>query len=302
MSTPAISLNDGTSIPWLAFGSGTAFFGKDASKPVTDAIRAGFRHIDAAQMYKNEEYVGAGIAAAGVPRAELYITTKLNKVPEGQTVRDLLVDSLRKLRTDYVDLFLIHMPTLHEDLKATWREMEGVQREGLARSIGVSNFSLRYLREVLEVATITPAVNQIEYHPYVSRAGASLIATHKEHNITTSSFGGLTPLIRATGGPLDAVLTKIAARVAQGSGKAVTEGQVLQLWLRKKGIVCVTTTSKLERLQEYLAVRALPDISDEEVAEIDEVGSTQHHRAFVSFPIALCRVHTDYTVTCRPNG
>lgn len=164
MSTPTILLNDGTRIPWLAYGSGTAFFDKDASKPVTDAIKAGVRHIDAAQMYKNEEHVGAGIAAAGVPRSELYITTKLTKLPDGKTVRDTLVESLKKLRVDYVDLFLIHMPNYHEDLKATWKEMEGVQREGLTRTIGVSNFLPKHIAEVLEVATIPLSVNQVSHN------------------------------------------------------------------------------------------------------------------------------------------
>ena len=161
MATLPISLNDGTNIPWLAFGSGTALYGQDASTQVENAIKAGFRHIDTAQMYSNEDSVGAGIAAAGVPRSELYITTKLHKLPAGQTVRDTLVSSLRKLRTDHVDLFLIHMPNDHEDLKQTWKEMEAVQQEGLAKTIGVSNFQPNHLDVVLEVAKIIPAVNQV---------------------------------------------------------------------------------------------------------------------------------------------
>lgn len=280
MSTPTFPLNDGRSVPSIAYGSGTALYNKDASKPVTDAIHAGFRHIDTAQMYRNEEHVGAGIAAAGVPRAELFITTKLDKVPSDQTVRDTLLESLRKLRVEYVDLFLIHMPHAHADLKATWREMEAVQREGLARSIGVSNFQPKHLEEVLSVATIPPAVNQIEYHPYVFKASAAQLEIHAKHNIVTESYGGLTPITRAKGGPLDPILAKIAKRVSQAAGKTVTEGQVLQLWLRQKGVVCVTTTSKVERMQEYLAVGSLPNLNDEEIAEIDQVGSTHHHRAF----------------------
>ena len=163
MATPTIPLNDGTSIPWLAFGSGTALYNKDASDAVAAAIRAGFRHIDAAQMYANEEHVGAGIAAAGVPRAELYITTKLHVLPPGKSVRDTLVASLAKLRVAAVDLFLIHMPRAHPDLRATWREVEALQREGLAKTIGVSNFQPEHLAQILEVATIPPAVNQVRF-------------------------------------------------------------------------------------------------------------------------------------------
>lgn len=163
MATLPIPLNNGTTIPWLAYGSGTALYNQDASKYVTAAIKAGFRHIDTAQMYANEEYVGAGIAAAGVPRSELYITTKLNTVPAGKTVRDTLVESLKKLQVDHVDLFLIHMPNDHPDLKARWKEMEAVQKEGLTKTIGVSNFLPKHLKQILEVATIPPAVNQVRH-------------------------------------------------------------------------------------------------------------------------------------------
>ncbi|GJE90727.1 aldo/keto reductase [Phanerochaete sordida] len=274
MSIPSFPLNDGRSIPALAFGSGTALYNKDASKPVAAAIRAGFRHIDAAQVYANEQHVGAGIAAAGVPRAELFVTTKLDRLPAGQTVRDTLLASNAKLGVEHVDLFLIHMPNAHPDLAATWREMEAVQREGLARTIGVSNFLPKHLEQVLAVATIKPAVNQIEYHPYVFKASAAQLEIHKQHGIVTESYGGLVPLTRGKGGPLDPVITKIA------SARSITEGQVLQLWLRKKGVVVVTTTTKQERLEEYLAVGTLPDLSDEEVEEIERVGSSHHHRAF----------------------
>ena len=162
MATPTIPLNDGTTIPWLAFGSGTALYNKDASDAVAAAIRAGFRHIDAAQMYANEEHVGAGIAAAGVPRATLFVTTKLGKLPDGQTVRDTLLASLRKLRLDYVDLFLIHMPIQHAGrLPQVWREFEALQKEGLAKSIGVSNFRVKDFEQLMEGATVTPADQMI---------------------------------------------------------------------------------------------------------------------------------------------
>ncbi|KAF7800274.1 hypothetical protein EIP86_011521 [Pleurotus ostreatoroseus] len=285
MATLPIKLNDGTTIPWLAFGSGTALYQKDAAQSTTAAILAGFRHLDAAQVYRNEESVGAGIAASKVPRSELYITTKLSSVPAGKTVRDTLVESLAKLRTDYVDLFLVHTPTQHTDLKAVWREMEAVQAEGLARTIGVSNFLVKHLEQVVEGARIVPAVNQIEYHPYVHKATRAQLEYHAKHGIVATSYGGLSPVARFAGGPIDPVLKKIATRIRTSGavGKDVTEGQVLQLWLRKKGIPCITTTSKAERLQEYLAVGGLPDLTDEEVQEIDEVGSTVHHRAFAKW-------------------
>ncbi|THG98638.1 hypothetical protein EW026_g3598 [Hermanssonia centrifuga] len=283
MATPSIQLNDGTSIPWLAFGSGTALYSKDATKQITDAIKAGFRHIDAAQAYSNEETVGDGIVQSGVPRSELYITTKLGKVPDGKTVKDTLQESLKKLQTDYVDLFLIHTPVQHADLKSTWKELEELKAEGLTRSIGVSNFLPKHFDIILEGATVVPAVNQIEYHPYVFKASQPQIDLHKQHKIVATSYGGLTPITRFPGGPIDPALDKAAKRLAEGSGKSVTQGQVLQLWLRKKDIPCITVTSKAERLKEYLSVAELPELTEEEERAIDESGSTAHHRVFSSW-------------------
>ena len=161
MSSATTTLNDGTVIPTLAFGSGTALWMQDASTQVKDAIQAGFRHIDTAQMYKNEDSVGRAIAESGVPRSELFITTKLEGVPEGKTVKDSLRNSLKLLQLDYVDLFLIHMPVDHPDLKKTWKEMEECKAEGLAKSIGVSNFQPKHLEVILSEAKVIPSINQV---------------------------------------------------------------------------------------------------------------------------------------------
>ena len=161
MSPPSITLADGTVVPWLAFGSGTSLWQQDASAQVANAIKAGFTHIDTAQMYANEDSVGAGIAASGVPRSSLYITTKLDRLPAGTTVRDALVESLKMLRVDYVDQFLVHMPVDHPDLKQTWKDMEAVHAEGLAKAIGVSNFQPKHLDVILDGAKVIPAVNQV---------------------------------------------------------------------------------------------------------------------------------------------
>lgn len=165
MALPTIRLNDGMSMPWLAFGSGSKLRGTDASKQITDAIKAGFRHIDTAQMYGNEESVGQGIIDSGIPRKELYVTTKLDKPLPGLSVKSTLKTSLAKLQTDYVDLFLIHVPIVHSDLKAVWKEMEACKAEGLARSIGVSNFLPEHFDQILEDARVLPAVNQVRSYP-----------------------------------------------------------------------------------------------------------------------------------------
>lgn len=165
MANTPIQLNDNTTIPLLAFGTGTALYQKDAQEMVTAAINAGFTHLDGAQLYKNEHSLGAGIAAAGKPREQLFVTTKLAKPAEGRTVRDTLVESLAKLQLNYVDLFLIHTPVQYIDqpglLKAVWKEMEVLKKEGLARSVGVSNFRPAQLREILDGAELPPSVNQV---------------------------------------------------------------------------------------------------------------------------------------------
>lgn len=285
MSALTITLNDGNKIPWLGFGTGTALFGKDAENAVQAAIANGFVHLDGAQAYNNEESLGAGIVAAGKARSSLFVTTKLDKVPQGQTVRDTLVTSLKKLQLDYVDLFLIHSPKNHPagTLSSVWKEVEALQKEGLAKSIGVSNFRVQDLEEILPNASVIPAVNQIEYHPYVFKADQPAVDLLKKHNILPTSYGGLGPIVRFKGGPLDSVLPSIAKRVSKAAGKPVTEGQVLQLWLKAKGIPAITTTSKEERIKEYLATETLPALTADEVKTIDETGSKVHHRAFAKF-------------------
>jgi diketogulonate reductase-like aldo/keto reductase len=168
MANIPVKLNDNTTIPLLGFGTGTAHFNKDAQELVTAAIKAGFTHLDGAQAYKNEESLGAGIVAAGKPREQLFITTKLFRPPDGKTVRDTLVESLAQLQLDYVDLFLVHTPVqFYKEpgaLKAVWKDMEGVKKEGLTRSIGVSNFLVAQLREIIDGAEILPSINQVLYH------------------------------------------------------------------------------------------------------------------------------------------
>ncbi|THH17240.1 hypothetical protein EW146_g3539 [Bondarzewia mesenterica] len=283
MANTPIKLNDGNTIPWLGFGTGTALYRKDATDMVAAAIKAGFTHLDGAQVYDNEDSLGAGIIASRKPRSELFVTTKLYKLDAGTTVRESLQGSLKTLKLDYVDLFLIHIPSMFKEpgqLKSIWKQFEEVKKEGLAKSIGVSNFEVKDLEEILDGATIVPAVNQLEYHPYVFKASIPLLEFHKKHGIVTESYGGQSPVFRSKGGPVDPVLISIAERLSKTTGKTVQEGHVLMLWQRYKGIVFVTTTSKEARLKEYLDAAALPDLTTEEVAAIDEAGSELHKRHF----------------------
>ncbi|OSD04729.1 Aldo/keto reductase [Trametes coccinea BRFM310] len=293
MSPLMIQLNDCREIPWLGFGTGTRLLRQDASALVANAIAHGIVHLDTAQLYENEESLGAGIALSGAPREKLFVTTKVADLPEGKTVRESFMESLARLQLDYVDLFLIHTPnrSLKGRLQEAWKELEQLQKEGLAKSIGVSNFRIQDLQEVLEVASVVPAVNQvggeglsssIEYHPYVYKATKPVLEFMKKHNILPTSYGGLIPITLQKGGPVDPVLVSIRERLEKETGQQVTEGQVLGLWLRKQGIPQITTSSKLERVKEYIATESLPDLTSEEMDKIYAEGSKHHFRRYVS--------------------
>ena len=159
-----LTLNDGNRIPWLALGTGTALFSKDVSNIIRASITHGFTHIDTAQAYQNEQSVGEGLKASGARREDIYVTTKLGRLnlDGGETVEDTLRRSLAKLGLEYVDLFLVHAPNNHTGrLKEVWKGMVEVKRKGLAKSIGVSNFGVKHLKEILEDGVEPPAVNQV---------------------------------------------------------------------------------------------------------------------------------------------
>ncbi|KAH8989171.1 Aldo/keto reductase [Lactarius hatsudake] len=286
MANTRVKLNDNTTIPLLAFGTGTAHFGKGAENMVTAAVNAGFTHFDGAQIYRNEESLGAGIAAAGKPREQLFVTTKLNKPAEGKTVRETLVESLAKLQLEYVDLFLIHIPLHFPEpgrLKEVWKEMEALKKEGLARSVGVSNFRTPQLREILDGAEFPPSVNQmdanhdhlcqVEFHPYVYKELLPTLELQKQYGIVIESYGGLSPIFRFKGGPLDPVLESIAKRLSAETGKSFSEAQ--------GAFSVAATTSKESRLPEYLGTFDAPKLTDDDIASIDEAGAKEHHRYFV---------------------
>jgi len=225
------------------------------------------------------------MTSSPIPRSKIFITTKLAYLPEdeGRSIRDCLVASLKKMNLEYVDLFLIHSPFFlgHNSITEAWKQIEDIQKEGLAKSIGVSNFRVKDLETLLATATVVPAVNQIEYHAFTAKSAEPIVAFHKKHGIVTETYGGLMSL-RRKGSPVDEVVTKVQQRLIETSGnKSISEGQVLLKWLQFKGFVAITTSSKKERLLEYLATPSLPDLTAEEVAEIDAAGfSGEHYRHY----------------------
>lgn len=164
MPLKSFSLLDGTSIPWVGFGTGTALYKQDCTESVLRAIKAGFTHLDGAQMYDNEQSLGDAITQSGVPREQFFVTTKLDKLQPGESVEDSLRASLEKLKLSYVNLFLIHVPGVFASreggIKGVWREFVDVKAKGLVRSIGVSNFSKSQLEEIIGLGLEKPVVNQ----------------------------------------------------------------------------------------------------------------------------------------------
>jgi len=263
-----LTLNDGNKIPQIGFGTGSALYGKDAADAVEQALEGGFNHIDTAQVYHNEESVGLALKESGISRSEVFITTKY----AGGDIRGELEKSLSKLGVTYVDLYLIHFPSsIAKDFAGSWEEFEKIKKDGLAKSIGVSNFTVDDLKKLLETANIVPAVNQIRYSPYTHAEHASLLRFAAEKGIIIEAYGSLAPITTKPGGPVDAPVAKIAKRLG------ATPAQVIFSWVKAKGAVIVTTTSRKERLQEYLDVGDLSSLTQEEVEAIDAAGSETWH-------------------------
>ncbi|SPO05735.1 related to aldo-keto reductase YPR1 [Cephalotrichum gorgonifer] len=283
---PSFKLNDGNSIPALAFGLGTSRKNdSDASliELTKNAIETGFLHLDGAQMYDNEEELGAAIRASNVPRSSLFVTTKHSyhyKLPAPES----LAESLSKLGLDYVDLFLIHHPftsppgtTPDPDVEAaslrrTWAHLEDLAAAGKARSIGVSNFRKDHLEIILREARVVPAVNQIEFHPYLQHG--DLLDFHRKHGIVTAAYGPLVPLTRSVDGPVVPLWKSLAEKYG------VTESEVGLRWALDQGVVAVTTSSKHERLRGYIERLSTFSLAEAEVREISEAGKQKHYRAF----------------------
>lgn len=187
MSVPVVTLNNGVAIPQFGFGV-FQIETADTVQAVRTAFDAGYRHIDTAQMYGNEAEVGTAIAESGVPRDEIFVTTKLDNDKHGRDAAVTALDeSLRKLGLDHVDLFLIHWPRPSEDrFVETWRAFEQLATAGKARAIGVSNFTVEYLDRLAEETDVVPAVNQIELHPRFPQQ--ELRAYHQAHGIATEAW------------------------------------------------------------------------------------------------------------------
>jgi 2,5-diketo-D-gluconate reductase A len=242
MSTvPTITLNDGREIPQLGFGV-YLVPPAETAEAVGRALEVGYRHIDTAEMYGNERGVGEAVRASGLDRSEVFITSKLNNgFHEPDDARRAFEQTLAELDTDYVDLFLIHwpLPTLYDgDYVSTWKTLEEFQRDGRARSIGVSNFEIDHLERLAAEADVVPAVNQIELHPYL--LNDEVRAYGEERGIVTEAWSPI-----AQGQCLDdPVITAIAERVGR------TPAQVVLRWHLQRGSVVFPKSMTPSRIEE----------------------------------------------------
>src|SRR5436190_3133284 len=243
MKVPSVLLNNGRKIPQLGFGTWQI---SDAEVPraLESALAAGYRSVDTAAAYGNEEGVGVAIRASNLPRNELFITTKVwNDRHGGDNTIRAFDESLKRLMLDYVDLYLIHWPVPKLDLYVeSWRALVKLQEEGRARSIGVSNFNASHLSRIIKETGFVPAVNQIELHPRLSQK--KLRDFHARHNITTESWSPL--------GQGQLISDKMVAQLAAKHGK--TPAQIILRWHVEQGLVTIPKSSNPSRLRENIAI------------------------------------------------
>jgi 2,5-diketo-D-gluconate reductase A len=245
MTVPTITLNSGHDIPQLGFG----VFKVDpveTERIVTDALEVGYRHIDTAAIYGNEEGVGRAIAASGIPREELFITTKQWHTNQATDAAAAAIDeSLTKLGLDYVDLYLIHWPAAVNDRYVeAWHALERFQAEGKSRSIGVSNFLVPHLERILAEGSIVPAVDQLELHPAYQQGETTSFA--RSHGIEIESWGPLGQ------GKYDLFGENAVADAATSHGK--TPAQVVIRWHLQTGNIVFPKSNRRERMAENFEV------------------------------------------------
>lgn len=256
-----VTLNNGVEMPILGFGTYQITDPQQAEDSVFEAIKAGYRHIDTAQSYMNEEAVGRGIAKSEISRDELFITTKVwveNVSYEG--VKSSFERSLQRLGLDYIDLLLIHQP--FNDVYGAWRAMEELQEQGKIRAIGISNFAVDRAIDLAEFNKVTPQINQIEINPFQQQVGN--IEVFKEAGIMLQAWAPFAE------GRNDLFTNPVLSKIGEKYGKSVA--QVVTRWLVEQEIVVLAKSVRPERMAENIDVFdfSLTDEDKNEIASLNE--------------------------------
>lgn len=253
-----VTLNNGVEMPILGFGV-YQIPAKETERAVSDALAAGYRHLDTAAAYRNESGVGRAIAASGIPRDELFVTTKLWIQDTGEdNTRRAFGKSLERLGLDRLDLYLIHQP--FGDYYSEWRAMQGLYAEGLTRAIGVSNFLPDRLVDLVEHNEVTPAVNQIETHPFHQRGADQQLMG--KLGVQIESWGPFAE------GRHDLFTHPVLTDIAAAHGRSVA--QVVLAWLIGRGVVVIPKSVRPERMAENLDVFDI-ELTAEDLGRIVEL-------------------------------
>ncbi|MBN9159778.1 MAG: hypothetical protein BGO98_26700 [Myxococcales bacterium 68-20] len=260
-SVPAIRLNDGRSMPALGFGV-WQIPDPEAEKATREALASGYRSIDTAQIYANEEGVGRAIASSGVARSDVFLTTKVWNANQGRdATRRAFDDSLKKLATDYLDLYLIHWPSPKRGLYVeTWKALIELKKEGRVRSIGVSNFGPNELKRILDETGERPVLNQIELHPRFQQRETCVF--HEAHGVATEAWSPL--------GQGQLLQDPVVTSIAQKHGRSAA--QVLLRWHLRHGFIVIPKSATPSRIRENFDVFGF-DIDAEDMKALDGLDS-----------------------------
>ncbi|GAB3291676.1 aldo/keto reductase [Parasphingorhabdus pacifica] len=254
---PNITLNTGAEIPQLGFGV-FQMSQEETVDAVRSALEAGYRSIDTASLYGNEEAVGTAIAQSGIPREDLFVTTKLwNDMQGYDNALKGFDESLSKLGLEYVDLYLIHWPAAGQDSYVdTWKAFEKLHADGLSKAIGVSNFQIPHLRRLFEETDVVPAINQVEMHPRLQQS--DLRAFHREHGILTEAWS---PLGQGKGLLEDQTLSSMAEKYGKSAA------QIVLRWHLQLGNVVIPKSVTPSRIRDNIDVFGF-EIADDDMSVI----------------------------------
>lgn len=255
-----VVLNNGTKIPAVGVGVFRVEDAKVAYETVKTALSVGYRHVDTAMIYGNEEAVGKAIRDSGIPREEIFLTTKLwNDDQRSGKVEEAIDASLKRLGMEYVNLYLVHWP-VKETYVTVWKKMEKVYRSGKAKAIGVSNYQTHHLADLLKEAEIVPVVNQIECYPYLSQA--AVIQFCLERDIHPEAWGPL------GAGKSDILSNPVILEIAQEH--EMTPAQVVLNWNLKRGVIVIPKSIHKKRLIENLECMNF-ELTDNDMTRISEL-------------------------------